>query len=353
MGFIKRQLLKVIEWEDSSSETLVYRYPMSDRDEIMNGCQLIVRPSQVAMLVSSGQICDVYGEGEHKLTTNNMPIITKLASWKYGFDSPFKAEVYYVNTKQFINQKWGTASKVSIRDNDFGIVRVGARGVYSYKIEDAPVFMREIFGTNRNYSTESLREYFKSIVVSGFSDAIGEIKIPILDIPAKYIELSEIIKEKMQGTFTKIGMKLVNLVIENVSLPEEVEKAIDQRSSLGALGGKLNEFTQYQTAQAIRDAANNPNGGGIAEMGVGFGAGMAMGNAMMNAMNPQQNAQQQAVSATADTAGVCLNCKQPLTPGAKFCANCGTPVQTKKFCPNCGTQVDSSAKFCTNCGKAL
>ena len=293
MGFLRRQLLKIIQWEDSSSDTIIYRYPMTDRDEIMNGCQLIVRPSQTAILVSSGQICDVYGEGEHKLTTNNMPIITKLASWKYGFDSPFKAEVYFVNTKQFINQKWGTATKVSLRDNDFGIVRVGARGVYSYKVKDAPLFMREIFGTNRDYSTSSLTE--------------------------------------------------------------EVEKAIDQRSSLGALGGKMNEFTQYQTAQAIRDAANNPNGGaGMAGMGVGFGAGMAMGNAMMNSVNQQQNQtaqpQQQSI---ASSGAVCAHCQNPLVLGAKFCSNCGTPVQTRKFCTNCGNQLDGNAKFCPNCGKAL
>lgn len=349
MGFIRRQLLKVIKWEDNTNDTIVYRYPMTDRDEIMNGCQLIVRPSQVAILVNSGQICDVYGEGEHKLTTNNMPIITKLASWKYGFDSPFKAEVYYVNTKQFINQKWGTASKVNLRDADFGIVRVGARGVYSYRVNDAPQFMREIFGSNRDYSTASLAEYFKSIVVGGFSDAIGESKIPVLDIPAKYIELGEHVKSLLQDDFKKIGVELVNLVIENVSLPEEVEKAIDQRSTLGALKGSLGEFTQYQTAQAIRDAANNPNGGaGLAGMGVGIGAGMAMGNTMMNSYN-----QEPAKSEQTTNGPKCTNCGVSLVAGAKFCSNCGTPVQTKKFCTNCGCQLDPNAKFCSNCGKAL
>lgn len=350
MGFLRRQLLKVIKWEDTSTDTIVYRYPMQDRDEIMNGCQLIVRPSQVAILVSSGQICDVYGEGEHKLTTNNMPIITKLASWKYGFDSPFKAEVYYVNTKQFINQKWGTASKVNLRDNDFGIVRVGARGVYSYRVKDAAQFMREIFGTNRDYSTSSLTEYFKSIVVSGFSDAIGEAKIPVLDIPSQYRELGEIVKETLQVDFNKIGIELVNLVVENVSLPEEVEKAIDQRSSLGVLKGNLNEFTQYQTAQAIKDAANNSNGGaGFAGMGVGFGAGMAMGNAMKNA-NSQNNTEQ---TITNQSQNLCSKCGKRLSTDDKFCSNCGSPVNMNKYCSNCGNKVDTNAKFCSKCGKAL
>lgn len=348
MGFIKRQLLKVIEWKDDATDTIVYRYPMTDRDEIMNGCQLVVRPSQVAILVSSGQIGDVYGEGTHKLTTNNMPIITKLASWKYDFESPFKAEVYYVNTKQFINQRWGTASKINVRDVDFGIVRVGARGVFSYRISEPLVFMREIFGTNRDYSTYALIEYFKSIVVSGFSDAFGEAKIPVLDIPAKYRELGDATKGTIASDFEKIGVELVNFVVENVSLPEEVEKAIDQRSTLGALNGHLNEFTQYQTAHAIRDAAQNEGGAGLAGMGVGFGAGAAIGNAMMGSMNQTQN-QQQAPSNSA----ICENCKATLTPGAKFCANCGTPVATNKFCTNCGNKIEASAKFCPNCGKAV
>lgn len=347
MGFFKRQLLKVIEWNDNATDTIVYRYPMEDRDEIMNGCQLVVRPSQTAILVSSGQIADVYGEGTHKLTTNNMPILTKIAGWKYGFDSPFKAEVYYVNTKQFINQKWGTASKVTLRDSEFGYVRLGARGMYTFKVKDAAVFMREIFGTNRDYQTDSLIEYFRSIVVTGFSDSLGEAKIAAVDLPSKYRELSDIVKQEIQSDFDAIGIELVNLLIESIVLPDEVEKAIDQRASLGAMNGKMSEFTQYQTAQAIRDAANNPNGGsGFAGVGVGLGAAMAMGSAM-NKSN-QQTVQPQSI-----TDNVCTNCGKPLAPDAKFCSNCGTAVVTKKFCGNCGAKVDGNAKFCSNCGKQL
>lgn len=347
MGFFKRQLLKVIEWNDNTTETIVYRYPMEDRDEIMNGCQLIVRPSQAAILVSSGQIADIYGEGTHKLTTSNMPILTKLAGWKYGFDSPFKAEVYYVNTKQFINQKWGTASKVTLRDSEFGYVRLGARGMYTFRVKDVAVFMREIFGTNRDYQTDNLKEYFKSIVVTGFSDALGEAKIAAVDLPSKYRELSDIVKQEVQHDFDTIGVELVNFLIENIALPAEVEKAIDQRASVGAMSGKMNEFTQYQTAQAIRDAANNPNGGsGFAGVGVGLGAAMAMGNAM------HQSNQQPTVSQTVATQS-CEQCGKPLAPNAKFCSNCGAPVSTKKFCSNCGTKVDGNAKFCPTCGKQL
>ncbi len=352
MGFIRKQLLKVIEWTDDSQDTIVYRYPMTDRHEIMNGCQLIVRPSQVAILVSSGEICDVYPEGKHKLTTGNMPILTHLASWKYGFESPFKAEVYYVNTKQFINQKWGTTSKITLRDADFGFVRVGARGVYSYKVDDASKFLKEIFGTSRDYSTYSLLDYFKSMVVTEFTDSLGEAKIPVVDIPAKYLELSDIIKQSISEKFTAIGLELCNFVVENVSLPEEVEKAIDQRASMGALKGSLNDFTQYQTAYAIREAANNPNGAGaFASAGVGLGAGMAIGNAMMNNnQTPQQQTQPQHAT-PAMNGSACVKCGAALVAGSKFCSNCGQAVPQNKFCMNCGQVVPAEAKFCPNCGK--
>lgn len=354
---IRRQLLKVIQWEDDSTNTIVYRYPMEDRDEIMNGCQLVVRESQVAMLVSSGQIADVYGPGTHKLTTNNMPIITKLASWKYGFDSPFKADVYYVNTKQFINMKWGTASRVSMRDADFGVIRVGARGSYSFKVEDAPTFMREIFGTNREYATQSLVEYFKSLIVTAFTTAVGTAKIPALDLPGSLSQLGDEVKTQSDTIFDAMGVQIVNLNVESVSLPEEVEKAMDQRSSVGVLGDKMGEFTQYQAAQAMRDAANNPSGG-MAGAGVGLGAGVAMGQAMGQAFaNANQPKPATPVVPVAPVAGgaVCSNCKQALAPDAKFCANCGQKVEenTGKFCTNCGTKNNGDAKFCANCGTKL
>ena len=347
---IKKQLLKVIEWNDSSTTTIVYKYPMTDRDEIMNGCQLIVRESQIAMLVSGGQIADVYGPGTHKLTTANMPIITKLASWKYGFDSPFKADVYYVNTKQFIDLKWGTTSPIMMRDADFGPIRIRGRGTYSFKVDDAPTFMREIFGTNKQYDTENLKEYFKSIIINGFADALGEAKIPALDIAAKYRELSDILKETVQNDFHRLGLKVVNMVIEAITLPEEVEKALDQRTQVGIMSDKMGSFAQYQAAQAMRDAANNPNGG-MAGMGVGLGAGMAMGNMFAQSVGQAQDASvKQPVDSTTKK---CVKCGGVLTSTAKFCPECGTPVEQERFCPECGQKVNVSAKFCANCGHKI
>ena len=347
---IKRQLLKVIQWNDDTTDTIVYRYPMEDRDEIMNGCQLIVTESQCAMLVSGGQICDVYGPGTHSLTTGNMPIITKLASWKYDFDSPFKADVYYVNTKQFINMKWGTSTKVSMRDRDFGIIRVGGRGTYSFKIEDAPKFMREIFGTNREYTTSALMEYFKSIIVSGFTNVLGEAAMSALDLPAKLLEFGDRVKLVTDPDFDAIGVTIVNLKVESVALPEEVEKAIDQRSSVGAMSGVMGEFTQYQTAQAIRDAANNPSGG-MASAGVGLGAGVAIGQAMGQAMGQALNNNANQNNTTSGV--VCPKCHASLPAGSKFCNNCGSPVNQNSFCTNCGAKVAPGSKFCNNCGQKL
>lgn len=348
---IKKELLKVIEWNDDSQNIIVYRYPMTDRNEIMNGCQLVVRESQTAILVHEGIVADVYGPGTHKLTTNNMPIITKLSSWKYGFDSPFKAEVYYVNTKQFINMKWGTATRVTMRDHDFGVIRVGARGSYTFKVEDALLFMREIFGTNRAYTTSSLMDYFKSVIVTGFTTCLGEAKIPALDLPASLDELAKSIKEATDDVFNNMGIRIVNLNVENVSLPEEVEKAVDQRSSVGVMSGVMNEFTQYQTAQAIRDAAQNP-GNGAAGAGVGFGAGMAMGQAMMQSMtNNSQPLQQNNISnQPVQNEKKCPNCNESLPANAKFCLNCGTKINQEIFCNECGCKNPATAKFCSNCG---
>ena len=339
---IKRQLLKVIEWSDPSTTTIVYKYPMEDRDESMNGCQLIVRESQVAMLVSSGQIADVYGPGNHKLTTQNMPILTKLASWKYGFDSPFKADVFYVNTKQFFDLKWGTTSPIMLRDADFGPIRIRARGTYSFKVSEPATFMREIFGTNQQYSTDALRDYFKTIIISEFADTIGEARIPALDIAAKYREIGDLLKQNLGSDFGKIGVEICNMVVEAITLPEEVEKVLDQRTSVGIMSDKMGSFTQYQAAQAMRDAASNP--GGVAGMGVGLGAGVGLGQVFAQSVTQAKDEPKVAPGKT------CSNCNANIAANAKFCSECGTPVATAKFCPECGHKLEGAAKFCMNCG---
>lgn len=342
---IRRQLLKVIKWDDPKTDVIVYKYPMSDRDEIMNGCQLVVAESQTALLVNGGVIADVYGPGTHKLETKNMPILTKLMGWKYDFESPFKSDVYYVNTKLFIDLKWGTQSRVLMRDLDFGVIRIGARGKYSFRVNDAKVFMKEIFGTNREYTTSAICEFLKSIIVTNFSDALGTAKIPALDLASRYVELGDEVKLCAKEDFEKIGIEISNIYVESITLPEEVEKSIDQRSSIGVLKDEMNTFTQYQASQALRDAANNPSSG-AASSGVGLGAGIAMGNIMANAMNNNLNN-----ASNVHNMQVCSNCGHQEKAEAKFCSNCGTKFASKKFCLNCGKEVALDAKFCVNCGQ--
>lgn len=345
---IRKQLLKVIEWKDDSTDTLVYRYPIQDsRDEIMNGCQLIVTESQVAILVKDGQIGDIFGPGSHKLETKNLPILTKIAGWKYGFDSPFKADVYYINTKQFINQPWGTTNPVMMSDKEFGPVRIRAFGKYAYRVTDAGKFMKEIFGTKRDYSTKSLEDYFKSMVVSGFSSTLSKASIPVLEIAGKYYELAELIKQTVQEDFNEIGLTLVELFIENVSLPKEVEETIDKRTSVGIMSDKMGSYVTYEAAGAMRDAAKN-EGNGLAGAGIGLGAGVSMGTMMSNALSNAKDAPKEEVSKKQ-----CPKCAQMISTTSKFCPECGEKLPQTKFCSECGNKVAENAKFCPECGNKL
>lgn len=347
MGFFSRQLLKVIEWKDNSSNIIVHRYQMTDREEIMNGCQLVVNESQIAVLTKEGQIADVFGPGTHKLETKNLPILTKIAGWKYGFESPFKADVYYVNTKQFINLTWGTSNPVMMRDKDFGMIRVRAFGKYSFQVEDAPTIIRTLVGSNKDYTTENLKEHLKSLFVSCFSDALATSQIAALDIAIHYEELADELKVKLTDDFKKIGLIPTLVVIENVSLPEEVEKMIDKRTSMGVMDDKMNQYVAFETVGAMREAASNPNGSGLAGAGVGLGAGIGMMNMMNQGMNVQN--QQQPQQNTTN----CSNCNNPVPVGYNFCPNCGQKMNVNKFCPECGKKIEGDAKFCPGCGKKL
>lgn len=360
MGFFKmigRQFLKVIEWKDMATDMIVYRYLMDDRAEIMNGCQLIVRESQVAILVSEGQVGDVFGPGRHKLETKNIPILTGLASWKYLFDSPFKAEVYYVNTKQFINQKWGTTNPIMMRDKEFGVVRIRGFGKYTYKVSDPVMMMKQIFGTNASYTTEGLVNHFKTMIVSGFSDAIAESQISALDLAANYKEFGAFLRESLKDDFGMFGIDVTSLIIENISLPEEVEKVLDQRTSMGIMSDKMGTFMQYQAAQAMRDAAQNP-GGGVAGAGVGLGAGLGMASmftesfkdAMKPADTPKVEAKKEEAAPVVEKIN-CPKCNAEIKKTAKFCPECGENLSPVKKCAKCGHEMKKTAKFCPDCGE--
>ena len=348
-NLVKGQLIDVIEWTDNTSDTLVYKYDMNGK-EIMMGAQLTVRESQVAIFVNEGEIADVYAPGRYELSTSNMPVMTALQSWKYGFNSPFKADVYFVNTKQFLDRKWGTSNPVMMRDAEFGMIRIRAFGVYAFKISDPVVFLKEVFGTKKITTAEDIEGQIKRTLVSGLSDAIAESKIPALDLAANYDELSNFALQAMNPKVAPLGVALTAFVIENISLPEEVEKSMDKRTSMGVLGD-MNRYTQYQAAEAMREAASNPNSS--AGSGMGLGAGVAMGQMFMGAFNQTQQPAPQAAPAPAAKGSFCPECGNAVAPGAKFCGNCGAKQSAGAVCPGCGQPTTPGAKFCANCGQKL
>ena len=347
------QFIEVIEWLDDSGDTILYRFPVYQQ-EIKNGAQLIVRESQAAVFVFEGQAADTFGPGRYTIDGGNTPILSKLGAWKFGFNSPIKAEVYFVNTKQFTDLKWGTANPVMLRDNDFGIVRLRAFGAYSMRVVDPQTFIKEVAGTNSHFQTEDIDGQLKRAIVSEFSDALGELKIPALDLAAQYKELGGTIREKINEDFKTYGIEVTKFYVENISLPEEVEAAIDRRSSMGALGN-VDQYMKFQAADALRDAAQNEGGG--AGLGAGMGAGFALGNQMANAFGNQQgggqqNAQSGGGQGQSSTETVpCPSCGKPNPAGTKFCNDCGAKMQVSQVpCVKCGTPLREGAKFCNECG---
>lgn len=347
MGFfsnmIKGQFVDVIAWTEDSADTMVYKYDMNGK-EIMMGAQLTVRESQAAIFVNEGQLADVYTPGRYELSTSNMPVLTALKAWQFGFNSPFKADVYFVSTKQFLDRKWGTSNPVMMRDAEFGMIRLRAFGIYSFRVTDPAAFLREVFGTASLFTVEGVEGQIKRMLVSGLSDAIAESKIPALDLAANYEELGAKALQAINPKLASLGLQLSSFVVENISLPEEVEKAMDRRTSMGVMGD-LGRYAQYQAAEAMREAANNP--GGTAGMGVGMGAGVAMGQMFTQSM---QAAQQPAQAARPASDAYCPKCGQPLTPGAKFCSQCGAKQGAEDRCAACGQPLAPGAKFCPNCG---
>ena len=251
--FIKGELLEIIEWTDDSRDTLSYRFPDDDK-AIKNGAQLIVRESQLVQFVYLGEFGDTFGPGKHSLTTDNIPILTRLKSWKYGFNSPFKADVYYLTTRLFTANKWGTANPIMLRDDDFGIVRARAFGTYDFKIVDPKLFLKEVAGSDHNFRLDEFAETMRSRVVSIFSDALASAKIPVLDVASRYTELGEALLPLINPVISsKYGIQLGSFIVENVSVPPEVEAAIDKKSSMAAVGN-LNDFVKYQMAKGMETA---------------------------------------------------------------------------------------------------
>ncbi len=274
--FIKGELIDIIEWTDDSRDTLSFRFPDDDK-AIKNGAQLIVRESQTVQFVYLGEFGDTFGPGKHTLTTDNIPILTKLKSWKYGFNSPFKADVYYVNTRLFTGNKWGTSNPIMLRDEDFGIVRARAFGTYDFKVVDVPKFLKEVAGSDQNFRLDEFADTMRSRVVSIFTDALATAKIPVLDVASRYTEVGEALLPLINPVVTaKYGLEIPSFIVENVSVPPEVEQAIDKRSSMAAVGN-LNDFVKYQMAKGFEQGQGGGGAAGVAsELAVGFAIAQQM-----------------------------------------------------------------------------
>ena len=327
--FLSKQFIDVIQWNEPEDGVLSYRYPMQDM-EIMNGGQLTVRESQMAAFINEGRIADVFGPGLYTLTTRNLPLLTDLMNWDKAFQSPFKSDVYFFSTRQQIDQKWGTATPITIRDKEFGAVRLRAFGNYTYKVADPRVFFNQVAGTRDAYFASDLEGQLRTAIVAGMTNTFANSDVSFLDMAANQATLGAQIAAELKPTFAGLGLELSQFVVENVSLPEELQKVIDGRIGVG-MAGDLGKYTQLQAAESLGVAAANT--GGAAGMGVGLGAGAVMAQTLMGATLPGAAKPQEAAAPVAaapeavSAAGTkfCIECGKPITERAKFCSECGKP----------------------------
>ncbi len=327
--FISKQFIDVIDWVEPEDGILAYRFPMQDR-EIQNGGKLTVRDSQLALFLNEGHAADAFGPGLYTLNTQTLPILTYLRNWDKAFQSPFKSDVYFFSSRIQIDQHWGTQNPIAIRDKEFGAIRLRGFGIYSYHIKDAKIFYNKISGTRDLYRTTDLEGQLRNTIVAKMTDAFAVSQVPFLDMAANQAALGEKIKEQLIPAFADYGLELDTFVVENLSLPEELQKVLDQRISMNMVGD-MGRYTQYQVAQSIPIAAGNEGGGGVG-LGAGLGAGVAIGQAMMEAVK-KGTAGTQESGATRATA-------VPTTAASaetKFCQECGKSIpKNSKFCPECG-----------------
>jgi membrane protease subunit (stomatin/prohibitin family) len=321
--FLAKQFIDVIHWTEPEDGVLGYRFPMRDM-EIQNGAKLTVRESQWALFVNEGRVADAFAPGLYTLNTHTLPLLTNLMNWDKMFQSPFKSDVYFFSARLQVNQRWGTATPVTVRDKEFGAIRLRGYGIYSYRISDPRTFYTKVSGTQEIYHVADLEGQLRNTIVGRMSDTFAESNVPFLDMAANQIELGQKIREQLQPVFSDLGLALDAFVVENLSLPEELQKLLDQRIGM-AMVGEMGRYTQFQVAQSLPVAAAN-EGGGAAGVGVGLGAGLAMAQSMMSAIKPPAPGE-----AAAPAAG------GGASAATKFCMNCGKPIPgAAKFCPECG-----------------
>jgi membrane protease subunit (stomatin/prohibitin family) len=343
--FIAKQWIDVIQWTEPEDGILAYRFPMQDM-EIQNGGSLTVRESQMASFVNEGKVADIFGPGLYKLTTQTLPILTYLQNWDKKFQSPFKSDVYFFSTRMQTDQRWGTATPITIRDKDFGMVRLRGYGIYSWHISDPKAFHTKISGTRELYKVPDLEGQLRNTIISRMTNAFAESTLPFLDMAANQTALGDKIAEGLRPMFADLGLALDSFVVENLSLPEELQKLLDTRIGINMLGD-MNKYTQFQVANSLPIAAANE--GGIAGIGAGLGAGFTMAqtmaNSLQNAVQPGQQPPQ------GPNPGPVSGGPAPAGPAPAGGAP-AAPAADTKFCSNCGNKILRSAKFCPECGNA-
>lgn len=383
MRFFRKQLLDILEWEDRGQETLVFKYPMAD-NEIQNGGKLVVRQGQCAIFVNEGKIADVFLEpGTYTLNTQTLPLLTNLKNWSYGFKSPFKSDVYYISTRVFIDQKWGTPRPILIPDPKFEQVEIKAFGTFAFRVMDPALLLIDVTSTNQHYTVEQIQGQLRSYIVSNFSPTVASQGVTAAQLVQNYQAIDQAVRESVNSRFQKLGLEMTSFVTKNISLQKDLLEAMRQRSSVNILGN-IDNYSQIQKVQAMKDSVNNPGMNAMAQAGMGMGMGMGMGGAMARGMQPGAGGQffdpaspPQSTPGTTAPPGqaphpaaplptpggsvdqvTCSNCQAPLPGDAQFCSRCGTKVPPVvpaggTFCTRCGQQNDREAAFCSQCGNKL
>jgi membrane protease subunit (stomatin/prohibitin family) len=334
--FLKKQFIDVVHWTEPGEGILVWRFPMQDM-EIQNGAKLTVRESQMALFVNEGRAADAFPPGLYTLNTQTLPLLTNLMNWDKLFQSPFKSDVYFFSTRLQTNQKWGTSQPITIRDKEFGAVRLRAFGIYAWRLADPKLFHTKVSGTVETYRAADIEGQLRNTILGRMADTFAESGVPFLDMAANQIELGQKIAEHIRPVFADLGLYLDSFVVENLSLPDELQKRLDERISMNMIGD-MGRYTQFQVAQSMPIAAAN-EGGGAAGIGAGLGAGMVMAQQMMNAMNQPQPPQPAPAAPQA----------APPQPGG---AGGGAAASDLKFCMECGQRIPRASRFCPECGKS-
>jgi membrane protease subunit (stomatin/prohibitin family) len=349
------RIFDIVEYMDPSGREMVHRIPEQGSGDFRLGSQLIVRESQSAVFFRDGKALDAFSAGRHTLSTANIPVLVNLLSIPFGGQTPFKAEVYFVNMKEFLDQKWGTPEPIALRDKELGLVRLRAFGAYSMQVADPALFVNKIVGTQGIYETSRIADFLRSIIVSKLIDLMGETSTSLFDLPRMYDEIAAGVKVKTQDDFANVGIALKSLYVTSVSPTDETAKAIDERAAMGAIGD-MKAYIQFKAARAMGDAAAAGGGGeagSLAGAGVGLGAGVGIGAAMAGAISQAMQGGQQASTPAAPGAVACGKCGTANPAGSKFCNNCGSLLSAATKCSKCGFENAVGAKFCNNCGNKL